>query len=96
MLRRAARRAQAPDVLVQLAVTLLHGIGEVAQLDTLAVGQQQREGDPVIVHGGEVQCGLAKVRVDVHRGSVIEQPADRLRPSVSRGPVERRPELVAL
>ena len=58
--------------------------------------EEQREGDPEILFGGKVQRGLAKVRGDIHLGSVIEQPLDRLRPSVARGPVERRPELVAL
>ena len=59
-------------------------------------GEQQREGYPVILLCGDVQRGLAKVRRDVHLGPVIEQPPDRLRPSVARGPVEWRPELVAL
>ncbi len=59
-------------------------------------GEQQREGYPVILLCGDVQRGLAKVRRDVHLGPVIEQPPDRLRPSVARGPVEWCPELVAL
>ena len=59
-------------------------------------GEQQREGYPVILLCGDVQRGLAKVRRDVHLGPVIEQPPDRLRPSVARGPMKRRPELVAL